>query len=380
MRTVIRVNPIVCIYALVLLPYMGISALGSALPDAVLNGWMIVSAVFLTLRFLMLARRIALEKFSVLFIFFEIVVFLSTVVRHGFSPGILTRMYAMGMLTILVQADWHYMVRAILGVSIPVALINLAGMLFLQNPNEEYFIGGKNRLSMYFFPVVFLRMLHSVNRYGKIRKSDYGFGVLCIVMVVLGRSSTGIMTAAATAVALLAVERWKLRLDKKTLLTAYVVVSLLLILSADFLFGSQFWVDLTTSLGKETSLTGRTEVWNVAMQMVKEHFFFGTGRGTEISFYNSYGMIRKVWEAHNFILEIFLQGGLAAFVFFAFSFVHAVKGLNTDDLQHRIVFLMVMVLLANGLTESVNNFLLTIFAVALANYFSNFDKRSIQYG
>ena len=68
-----------------------------------------------------------------------------------------------------------------------------------------------------------------------------------------------------------------------------------------------------------------------------------------------------MYEAHNFILEILMEGGVVAFAIFSSLFYNIVNKLNMADIRNRIVFLTLCAILINGLTEStVNNFLVTI--------------------
>ena len=98
---------------------------------------------------------------------------------------------------------------------------------------------------------------------------------------------------------------------------------------------------------------------------------FGVGRGASISYVNAYGLRNTVYEAHNFVLEILLEGGIFAFAAYLLSFLSAVCRLRMNDKKQRVIFLAIAAILINGLTESNNNHFFVIMLVAFANAYAD---------
>ena len=127
-------------------------------------------------------------------------------------------------------------------------------------------------------------------------------------------------------------------------------------------------------MGKDTSLTTRTQIWKMAKDVVFENPLFGSGRGTELKYFAASGEWKIVDEAHNFILEILMEGGLVALVLFGLLFFKTVKGLDMSKGTHKLVFTALCVILINGLTEStVNNF----FVIAILGVACRFANEQI---
>lgn len=144
---------------------------------------------------------------------------------------------------------------------------------------------------------------------------------------------------------------------------------IIFILFSDDFFVTTYWLDFTDILGKDSTLTSRTTIWNIAKEIISDHWLFGSGRGTEISYVNSWGERQLIYEVHNFILEILIEGGVVALTIYSAMFYKAVKGLDMINIKNKIIFIALCVLLINGLTEStLNNFFVIIILGVACHY------------
>ena len=100
------------------------------------------------------------------------------------------------------------------------------------------------------------------------------------------------------------------------------------------------------------------------------HWIFGLGREAVNNFQNNWGMMTIATEAHNAVLELFLDGGIIGFVLYAAAFVTAVKKIDIKTIEGRIIFFAITLIMINGLTESVTKIFTTTLILAIANYYN----------
>ncbi len=125
------------------------------------------------------------------------------------------------------------------------------------------------------------------------------------------------------------------------------------------------WVTILTGMGKDPTLTGRTEIWGVALNRLHEHLFLGFGRGAfwapgsknalEAGLAVSYNFIPP--HVHNGFLDLALDIGLIGFICFAISFVlvfwRALKqGYATKATEELWPLVFLIYLALNNVTES----------------------------
>jgi len=185
--------------------------------------------------------------------------------------------------------------------------------------------GGKNVLgrNMSLGALVFLLLALSVRRYRWLTWA--GFGV-SIAVLLASDSVTSWTTLLIVAGLLLpyAALRWRYTLALPCLLAALVVVGI-----------AGLWLqgnvdDLLIELGRDPTLTGRTEIWPAVLEMIKERPWLGYGYG---GFWLGWeGESASIWHwtshqsvhAHNGFLELWLNLGLLGLSTFVLGFMVAV--------------------------------------------------------
>lgn len=344
-----------------LIPFFSIVGVKNLVGEKAYQMWQIASVVLLFLLLFTAVSEIVINRAVVLFVLYQSVILFSCFIHNGFSPGILTVTTAAILLFMLLQSDYYYeMVSAICVIVVLSVVINLPVMLpRLNNHNALFFIGGKNALGIFLVPGSFLLMINSYEATGKIDVKTIVAVGLCLLTVFIAGSGTGMVVAVIAAGLMLLAS--KVKPKKEIYILVVLGFYLLFILFAEEFFTARFWIRLTDYLGKDSTLTSRTEIWHNAKDIISKHWLIGSGRGTIISFINSFGGLRATYEAHNFILEILVEGGFAGLTIYAILLGNTFSRLDMDDMRNRIVFVALCVLLINGLTEStVNNFHVTI--------------------
>ena len=344
-----------------LIPFFSIHGIRSATGEVLYQGWQIISTVLLIVLMLTVSAEIKLNWAVGLFMIYQAVILGSTFVHHGFSPGILAVTTAMIMLFMLLQSRYYReILDAISMIVVLSAVANLITMVMnYSGAGGQYFIGGKNALGIFLVPGAFVLLLNSAQTMRKTSKKTFLAIGMCLISVFLGSSGTGIVVAVCSIVLMAVATKFKPK-KQQYLLIILIFYGLLILFTENFVL-TRMWLFLTDLLEKDSTLTSRTAIWTAVKEMIGENWLFGGGRGTRIYYINTLGITRTSYEAHNFILEILLEGGVAALTLYATLFVKAVKRLNMNIIKNRIVFIAMCVLLINGLTEStVNNCFVTI--------------------
>lgn len=184
--------------------------------------------------------------------------------------------------------------------------------------------------------------------------------VLAVALLVLSRSATGlvVLTSIALLWPLYQALRWRYTLVVPVLIGLVLtggVLALVLLANAQ---------EVLTVLGRDTTLTGRTELWAYVMDMVRERPWLGYGYS---AFWLGWeGPSSYVWlmtgsevpAADNGLLDLWLDIGLLGVAVFGLSFVlafaRAVRWARTRTSMDSIwplIFLTFMLLY--GVTESV---------------------------
>ena len=362
-------------FVFLITPFFSISGIKNAMSSSIYQAWQIISICFLLLMFFLKNTQIKIGWAIGLFSAYQIIILFSSVFNNGISPGIIAVIIASVLIFILLQTDYYY--EIISAVSIIVVLSLLINFpIMLQNRgsvNAEFFIGGKNALGIFLIPGMFLLILNSLEKNLTVSKFTLFAIAFSLLTVFIGSSGTGIVVAFCALIFMLLAIKFKPK--KPIYLGIIFTIYALFLLFSDKFFLTDYWLRFTDLLGKDSTLTARTTIWNIAEGLIKDNWLFGAGRGVELSYVNTWGERQTIYEAHNFILEILMEGGIIALLLFGTLFFKAVKNLDVDDAKHRIVFIALCVLLINGLTESTVNGFLVMILLSIACRYANEQKK-----
>lgn len=358
-----------------IMPFFSISGIKNAMSRNIYQTWQIFSVFFLLLMFFLKKTQIKINWTIGVFSIYQTVILFSSIFNNGISPGIIIVIIASILIFILLQTDYYY--EILIAVSIIVALtllINFPIMLQKREfANAEFFIGGKNSLGIFLIPGMFLLLINSFENNGKVGKLTLLMIALSLITVFIGSSGTGIIVAFCALLFLLIAI--KIKPPKVIFLGVIFTIYALFLLFSEYFFKTDYWLNFTNLLGKDSTLTARTTIWNIAGDLIRENWLIGAGRGVELSYVNTWGERQIIYEAHNFILEILMEGGIVALTLFGTLFFKAVKRLDLDYAKHRVAFIALCVLLINGLTESTVNSFLVMILLSIACRYANEQKK-----
>ena len=362
-------------FVFLITPFFSISGIKNAMSSSIYQAWQIISICFLLLMFFLKNTQIKIGWAIGLFSAYQIIILFSSVFNNGISPGIIAVIIASVLIFILLQTDYYYEIISAVSIIVVLSLfINFP--IMLQNRgsvNAEFYIGGKNALGIFLIPGIFILLVNSLEKNSNVGKFTLFFAAFSLITVFIGSSGTGIVVAFCALLFLLLAIKFK---PKKAIYLGviFTIYALFLLFSDDF-FLTDYWLKFTDLLGKDSTLTARTTIWNIAEGLIKDNWLFGAGRGVELSYVNTWGERQTIYEAHNFILEILMEGGIVALLLFGTLFFKAVKNLDVDDAKHRTVFIALCVLLINGLTESTVNGFLVMILLSIACRYANEQKK-----
>jgi len=192
------------------------------------------------------------------------------------------------------------------------------------------------------------------------RRMTHAVGAaLCLVLVFLSHSATGL--ACAIALALVLVAGWPLLKAWSRFGIAKRLFTLLLLGSVIAWTASQYST-VVDFLGRDEGLTGRTQMWSLVAVMIAEKPVLGYGYG---AFWRGYeGPSGLIWDAfggeifysHNGFLDVCLDVGIVGTGLFLVGYVIAfrravARELLLPHLTHVWPILFLVFLFATNLTE-----------------------------
>jgi O-antigen ligase len=175
------------------------------------------------------------------------------------------------------------------------------------------------------------------------RKKYNFFLIYTIIEVLILRSSTAIiaMTCFMAFVVINRVYSYKNRpINLKLTISSGIVLQILLVV---FRIQERFSAVISVLFGKDTTLSGRTGLWEQALLTIPSHLFWGQGNSSAaglngwltMSFWNpiTSTLDDTYYVAHNQFLEILLNGGLVMLLFFLLAIFFAIRNVRkiTDN-------------------------------------------------
>lgn len=148
-------------------------------------------------------------------------------------------------------------------------------------------------------------------------------GVLCFVLVLMSTSKGALLAALIAIVGFLAIRVFR-RFPVLRIPLMYGIVITISVLTFLMMFQTDAMFEL---IGKERTLTGRTDIWNSLVLAIKEKPLLGYGYGTfwedsmGPSYWVRFSLQWGVPTAHNGWVETWLSAGVVAVVLFAILFV-----------------------------------------------------------
>jgi exopolysaccharide production protein ExoQ len=130
------------------------------------------------------------------------------------------------------------------------------------------------------------------------------------------------------------------------ILIGAIFVSFILLILSGLLFIQNPIGEMLGLLGKDSSFTGRTDIWPVLLKMAMQKPILGYGFNSFFVGVNSEWLIKyldwQAYHAHNGILEVFLETGIVG-VLLTLSFVFVVFKKNYKNIYGISTLLLIMI-------------------------------------
>ena len=328
--------------------------------------------LFLGLFFRYYIKYFHVEKYELLTIAYFIFVLLATYSNSGHVIRIIS--YIISVFSLLVLFKYfNYVCILRYSTIIFSVFVYLNFILTAISPTGHFVVDGK---PAYLFannyngmgPILLIAIL-SNGMYSFIKKKYY-FNLFLLILtsfstVLIVSSMTSAVGIVLLTFGIIFVNRLKSRFIIKSFLISVLVVNFVLLYLQTTVESKFILWFIEDILGKNSTFSSRTIVWYYAIELFKESPWVGYGmQGAEWYSFNI-----GFNTAHNFILELLLNGGLVLSIIFIFvSFVsinNANKNINkvTNVLQFGCCTLMLMMVM-----ETYSQ--IAIFYLLFLNYYS----------
>ncbi len=272
-------------------------------------------------------------------------------------------------------------------VSLAVYLIKPEVATYQENAKEIYFKGVvKNRNSFGEISLFFITT--NIFLWSRNKKYTWYF----LITTAIGFVATYMTHSAASTVsaaliiflsAIYFITKKLIPLNWFLIAYGFIFVSLIIIQSSD----TPFLADILKIFNKSSTLTGRMNIWPVALKLILEHPLLGHGYDTTVLIRN--GIILN--DPHNSILYMLLtQGFVGTGIFFAFFFTILYRGkkLLKNNNLFALMYIFILAWMIRGLVESVFSYAHFVFWLSLLiiemlteqekQYASNGEKENVK--
>jgi len=196
------------------------------------------------------------------------------------------------------------------------------GMYVLDDVRDNYFLGYDNGHIVLLLPALFFAAVYYGETGHKVLPFLVWISVLFSVMIC--KSATTVAGIAFLIIELIAIKYRVIRrylFNRKTLLLFILAVFLVIIV---FRLQETF-SGIISALGKDSTFTGRTLLWDRAFDSIKRYPFFGVGDNPDINIdIFTYGR-QKLAYAHNEILDVLVRSGIIGLLLYLFVVVRSVS-------------------------------------------------------
>lgn len=168
-----------------------------------------------------------------------------------------------------------------------------------------YFLGHNNSAIKFLLPAIIFRGLYEYLEYNRITCKTYIIAIISILTVIITWSNTAMIGIGIMVLYIFILRKIKINYILKVLFFLPIVLFLILVLQNQLQWLSYIIVDL---FGKEMSLTGRVDIWNLAIKAISRRPLWGYGY--DVKLYEIENMFFEPSSCHNYFLDLLFRGGI----------------------------------------------------------------------
>ena len=234
--------------------------------------------------------------------------------KWGYLSVIIVALYM--ILSLHMENECVQTITILSNILLVLTTLNLLSYIFFPNGlyydadrySQLYFLGIRTRFTDYAFVSIVLLMLeYTLNKNKRKLVKVIIFGIVALLNIILPEITTGIIAVISFTLLILL---YKIK-NITRLITYNRIITFAIILNLGivvFHIQDNFEWILENYFNKSVSLTGRTEIWNLSWEHIKETPILGHGIRNDGSFVKWNG---TMWQGHNQIIQTLYDGGIA---------------------------------------------------------------------
>ena len=242
-------------------------------------------------------------------------------------------------------------------------------ILFRQGVSgpERWLLGYRNMQSWTILPVLTLLMIRALWKFGKIDKLTVLDVIIGMITLVIVKSATSWVGAFVYLVMLcISFFCYKKKKPMPKIINLFdgLAASILFFVGIVLLKLQHVFEPLIVNiLHKDISFTGRTVVWDMAVDFIKTHWFAGAGylkRAEYVNLFKNDGY--NYPHPHNYVLSLLMQGGVVLLAIVIIGFVIAGIKLWKErcSLISNLLLTLLLSLVIMGFTEALSMYMCSL--------------------
>ncbi len=341
LNTRIRDIVIVAVMLFACLPVVPVSIFN----DGAIRVWATrISYVVIMIYSIMNIRHVPVS--TVCSVVYGIILLISTLANHTDMMEAFAVIYPLVGITLLmecgistIKADFIILFQRVLfyEVLLTLVLFPASDKLFGEG---VFLIGGENRIifpTMTAFTMTVVRF--ALNRCSK----SYVMCafVICSLLTVLNFSGGSVIGWSCYAILIIALIKFRQLSNSISILKAYIAYVLLWVGLVFFRIQTFFSYLIENILGKSLTLTHRTDIWDLVIRNLENHYLLGHGLQETGNLFTISGQYKSgqnytlTLSSHNFILQTIYTGGLLSLVPLAVCI--AISSLRLRRVENRVL-------------------------------------------
>lgn len=336
--------------------------------ETIFVNWKIISALIgIICLGLYMWKQSRIPKIIVQVLLFELTIVFITGYKHGDMNRAMIDMVSIvaytAMFVLTIKYNCKGFIRLLSKLLSILMVINLFTMiafpsgihadLYYNSENPLYFMVVDNGSALFIIFCVLLIMIDGIINEGYIagKRKMLLFG--CAASALLSRSATTIFSVffLLTAVILIYKSDLTKRYQPKVFFVLYVILFIYLISMQN---GGLSQFVLEKIFNRSSNFSGRYILWESALKMISQHPWIGYGRTVQdyIAAWGGY------YSSHNYLLELMLQGGIAAagqFVFLIIVSIRKCSLIKQNKMINCLMFALLAILIAALMESAVHS-------------------------
>lgn len=383
---------------LLIIPYIQPAsyAMGNKL-SMVWEIWQLISIMIVV--FMYLYKRKSMPKVMIYMICFQAIFIISTVLNGNRSTIMQQLLQGASIVSICMLVEMMIKQDKLLlkAMSIVLGILSLIhiytmfkyypiGMYIDElNHNDYYFLGYDNTSFFQVFPFVIYSTCYLYYKNGKNGVLTYLISFIVGFAYLYVKSTTAAIMMIIFIMFLLIndLKFFRSFSDKFLNIKNIIIIVLTIFVFVVFIEGSQYFEKfLIQGLNKNTTLSGRTYIWEQAINYIKQSPIIGYGLESTSVLLSKF----NINHVHNIILDIIYKGGIIAFIFYMLMVNCIRKPLmqNKEMFLTKVLSVGIGIYWITGMFDYYNNkyiiFTFFILAVNISKLLGKNDSKELSYG